>query len=470
MSLSVRSKKTADGCPPARTGPAGHIQWKMIRIRGMADHLFRPDRRTLLTGLGAALLGPAVPPAAVAAGASTVLRAKPALLPLRRGEPDTPIWSLGGGNLLFKQGDRPQIAFGNELPASMVLNWRGLDGISAAEPLISRRPTAPGNGDTIELPLRHAGTLLCDLAMLGDGATLPTRALPLIVTEREVTTADHDEVLLIEDWRLRADGTAIAPGTDPGDTVPTYTVNGQANWEIKLRTNERVRVRFINGLQRNVIAIKIEGYESWIMAIDGQPAEPFLARGGGLILAPGSRADVFIDATARPAGATSSILLHDGKAARPIGRLIASSEPPIRDALLPAARPLPSNGLPARLDLKAALRIDLTLGASATEWVAPAKFAATAPPAFRTKAGRTVVLGLTNRSEVTTVFHLHGHHFRLLDRLDDGWKPFWLDTLSIDAGQTQRVAFAAEFAGRWLIESVATDWAAPRLVRWYTVE
>jgi hypothetical protein len=28
----------------------------------------------------------------------------------------------------------------------------------------------------------------------------------------------------------------------------------------------------------------------------------------------------------------------------------------------------------------------------------------------------------------------------------------------------------AEYAGRWLIESVATDWAAPRLVRWYSVE
>ena len=69
-----------------------------------------------------------------------------------------------------------------------------------------------------------------------------------------------------------------------------------------------------------------------------------------------------------------------------------------------------------------------------------------------------------------TVFHLHGHHFRLLDRLDDGWKPFWLDTLAIEPGQTQRIAFAAEYAGRWLIESVATDWAAPRLVRWYAVE
>src|SRR5436305_1046092 len=76
----------------------------------------------------------------------------------------------------------------------------------------------------------------------------------------------------------------------------------------------------------------------------------------------------------------------------------------------------------------------------------------------------------TNRAAIATVFHLHGHHFRLLDRLDDGWKPFWLDTLAIEPGQTQRIAFLAEYAGRYLIESVATDWAAPRLVRWYAVE
>ena len=76
----------------------------------------------------------------------------------------------------------------------------------------------------------------------------------------------------------------------------------------------------------------------------------------------------------------------------------------------------------------------------------------------------------TNRGGHATVFHLHGHHFRLLDRLDDGWKPFWLDTLAVEPGQTQRIAFAAEHAGRWLIEAMATDWTAPRLVRWYSVE
>ena len=134
------------------------------------------------------------------------------------------------------------------------------------------------------------------------------------------------------------------------------------------------------------------------------------------------------------------------------------------------AHPLPSNGLPAQLDLKNAQRFDLTLGGPQADWVTPANFANSGPAAFRARAGRTVVLALTNRAAIATVFHLHGHHFRLLDRLDDGWKPFWLDTLAIESGQTQRVAFSAEFAGRWLIEAMATDWAAPRLVRWYGVE
>jgi FtsP/CotA-like multicopper oxidase with cupredoxin domain len=102
--------------------------------------------------------------------------------------------------------------------------------------------------------------------------------------------------------------------------------------------------------------------------------------------------------------------------------------------------------------------------------VTPVTLAATSAPAFRARPGRILVLALTNRAALPAVFHLHGHHFRLLDRLDDGWKPFWLDTLAIDAGQTQRIAFATEYVGRWLIESMVTDWAAPRLVRWYSVE
>jgi FtsP/CotA-like multicopper oxidase with cupredoxin domain len=225
----------------------------------------------------------------------------------------------------------------------------------------------------------------------------------------------------------------------------------------------------INGFQRNVIAVKIENTEVQVMALDGQPSEPFPARNGALVLAPGGRVDVFIDARLA-AGAVSSILLHDGTEARPIARLVGSTEPPLRSAPLAAAAPLPSNGLPARLELKGALRIDLPLGGPQANWVKPAAFTPSIAPAFRAKAGRIVVLTLTNRAASATVFHHHGHHFRLLDRLDDGWKPFWLDTLAVAPGETQLIAFAAETAGRWLMEATATDWASPRGLRWYLVE
>jgi FtsP/CotA-like multicopper oxidase with cupredoxin domain len=440
----------------------------------MTDRSFPLNRRELMTGLGSAILGPATFSMALAGGRpSLMLQAKADVVALRPGAPDTPIWSLGGSTsnagLRFKRGDTVEVTLANQLPVPTALNWRGLDGVPAAEPLAATTPLAPGANQTFSIPLRHAGTLLCDLRLLGDGQARPSSARALIVAESEAVTVDRDEVFLIEDWRLRPDGTAIAPGVDPKDATPLYTINGRTTLDIPVRRHERLRLRFINGFQRNVIALKLEDQDVRVMALDGQPCEPFPARNSALVLAPGARIDALIDATAQP-GSTSVILLHDGKEARPIARLITSKDPPIRDAPLAVAAPPPSNGLPAQLDLKNALRIDLTLGASQADWVAPTAFSASSRPALQAKAGRTVVLTLANRGDIAAVFHLHGHHFRLLDRLDDGWKPFWLDTLAVEAGQTQRIAFAAEYAGRWLMESMVTDWAAPRLVRWYSVE
>lgn len=441
----------------------------MVRIGPMASPKSLLDRRQLIAGLGAAALAPARPAAGRAQGRPAVsLLATATSLVLRDGPP-TPIWSLQGPELRFQRGDTAEIAFANELTAPAVLDWRGLDGVPTSEPLTARAPLATGARQTLQLPLRHAGTFLCDIRLLGDAQARPSQARSLVVRENEAVAVDRDEVVLIEDWQVRADGTAIAPGAELKDAVPVYTVNGRTSPDISARTHERVRLRFINACQRTVIAVKLDNPDVRVMALDGQPAEPFQARNGALVLAPGGRADVFIDVTAA-AGSSSPILLHDGKEARPIGKLTVSRESPIRAAPLPAAPPLPANGLPERLELKGASRIDLVLGGAQGEWVAPASFAVAAAPAFRVKKGRIAVLALTNRAAITTVFHLHGHHFRLLDRLDDGWKPFWLDTLAIEPGQTQRIAFLAEHDGRWLIESVATDWTAPRLVRWYHVE
>ena len=282
--------------------------------------------------------------------------------------------------------------------------------------------------------------------------------------------ADRDEVLLIEGWRLKPDGTAIAPGLDPGrHDAGLHRERAAHAAKSRCAARERLRLRFINALQRNVIALKIEHHDVTVMALDGQPAEPFLARNGAFALAPGGRADVFIDVA--PDAGNTPILMHDGEAARPIAQLVDVGRRRLfARKCFPRQLLCRRTACPRRLDLKSALRVDLPFGGDAKDWLTPAAFAATTAPAFRAKAGRTVVLSLINRASTTSVFHLHGHHFRHLDRLDDGWKPFWLDTIAIDAGQTQRIAFAAEYAGRWLLEAVEARWSAPRLVRWYSVD
>eukprot|EP01035_Chromulina_nebulosa_P053435 gene53435-73048_t len=138
---------------------------------------------------------------------------------------------------------------------------------------------------------------MTDIRLLGDTQARPSAPRPLVVLETDPVAADRDEMLLIEDARLRPDGAAIAPGTDPADTVQVFTINGKPSQDIVARLNERLRFRIINGCQRNVIAVKFENRTVTVMAIDGQPSEPFPARDGLLVLAPGTRIDAFIDAT-----------------------------------------------------------------------------------------------------------------------------------------------------------------------------
>jgi FtsP/CotA-like multicopper oxidase with cupredoxin domain len=432
-------------------------------------------RRTLLAVLGGTILAPPLAastasPAQAQTPAAWTLRAEPGPVALRPAAA-TPGWLLTGadGPLRCRQGEEIDVSFQNDLPVPVALNWRGQDGMSAAEPLLGRPAVAAGGKDAFRLKLHHAGTSLLDTRLLGDGQALPSPVRAVVVQETEPVEVDRDEVWLIEDFRLRADGNMIAPGIDPKGATTWFTINGKTAIELTARINDRFRIRLVNGCQRSVIAIRIEDHDIRVMAIDGQPAEPFLARNSQLVLAPGTRIDVFVDVT-RPAGSTSAILLHDGKEARPLGRLLVSPDAPTRDQARPSAAALRSNGLPAQLDLKSALRVDLAIGAPGTakpDWVRPAEISLSAPT-FRARAGAVVVMALTNRAKTPSVFQLHGHHFRLLDRLDDGWKPYWLDTLALESGQTQRIAFAAQ-PGRWGMVAIATDWATPRLMRWFEV-
>jgi FtsP/CotA-like multicopper oxidase with cupredoxin domain len=430
----------------------------------MNDSFCRLNRRHLLAGLAGGVVNALAARSAVARPQSLELQAVSDSIVLMPGKA-SPVWRLSATAPVVRarRGDTLDLTVIGRLPAPCGLGLRGPFAVPQMEPMAS---LGPGT-NRFSLPLGRAGTGYLHLRPLADKEAVPTRPLPVIIDEAEPPSVDRDEVFLIEGWRVKPDGTALAAGDDPKETSVLYTVNGQSLPELAVRGHERLRLRFINGCQRAVIAVKIADIDVRVMAIDSQPAEPFPARNGAVVLPPGGRADVFVDVPVT-AKTPLPVLLHDGAAARPIVRLMPTEGPPVRPNPLPPAPPLPSNGLPDKLDFKGALRAELALDGPG--WVTPAEFATSSPPAFQAKAGRCVMLALLNRASVATVFHLHGHHVRLLDRLDDGWKPYWLDTLALEPGQTQRIAFLAETAGRFLIESVATNWAAARLVRWYEIK
>ena len=123
--------------------------------------------------------------------------------------------------------------------------------------------------------------------------------------------------------------------------------------------------------------------------------------------------------------------------------------------------PLPANPLPERMNFPGALRITLPIGGGN-------KAALDRMPLFAATRGRTVVMALDNRDTAAHVVHLHGYHFRLLDRLDDGWKPYWLDTVLVEPRQTERIAFVADMPGKWAIDARAMDRTAD-VIAWFEV-
>jgi FtsP/CotA-like multicopper oxidase with cupredoxin domain len=91
------------------------------------------------------------------------------------------------------------------------------------------------------------------------------------------------------------------------------------------------------------------------------------------------------------------------------------------------------------------------------------------PPLFSVRRGRTVMLGFLNRTDFPHAMHLHGHHFRLLDRMDDGWKPFWLDTITVPARETARIAFLADNPGKWMLHCHMLEHQDTGMGAWFQV-
>ncbi len=408
---------------------------------------FQLDRRRVLAGLAGV--------AALQATGRTQAADAPPAITVKQG----PAGAVFDPAFPANPGNRLWLNLTNALAVPVTLGTLGLDGAPALQPL-SESLLEPGQTRLIDRPLVSSGTFVFEAKSIDDNPGQPRAIAAFTVAESEPPQVDQDSTLLIEE--VFSDGTASTSGARQA----AYTVNGQPAFTVQLGNRERARLRLINGSPRQAIGLRFDEQDLRIIAIDSRPAEPFLARDRRIVLAPGSRVDALLEATAA-AGSTSPVRLFDGGAPRQIGQLTYTDAPPLRPQPLPEPAPLPDT--PSRLELANALRVQLDL--DGPDWLLPKDFVTDRrSPLFRTKRGRTVLLTLTNRTTLPTTFHLYGHHFRWLDRLDDGWKPFLPDTMLVDIGQTERIAFRADYAGDWLIENTPMNWSAPKRVHWFAVE
>jgi FtsP/CotA-like multicopper oxidase with cupredoxin domain len=405
-----------------------------------------------------------------------VLKACVASVALRgNGAAPIPVWCYGGSVpgpvLRIKRGEELRLRLTNALPQPIDIHWHGVRMPSATNgtTALTLRATAPGEAFEYRFTAPDAGTFWYHARR--DSETLAQGLYgAFIVEESPPLETDQDVLLILDEWRFGDDRILAAdrPSSNLGPN-PQVTANGRPTVDIPVKANERVRLRLISAAMNRNFLLRIDRHRAIVMAIDGEPTEPFEARNGRVMLGPGNRVDLYIDAMLG-AGDSSSILVEQPAGEVQVGRLVYDPMPPIRMLRHSEPQSLPANPLPLRMSFEQAVRVDIDLADERAVPQGPWTVAAPAPaPLFSVRQGRTVMLTLINGGDIPEAVHVHGHHFRVLDNLDDGWKPFWLDTLTVPARQTLRLAFVADNPGAWPIERRSLLPARPTFIAWFEV-
>lgn len=431
-------------------------------------------RRTLIRTAGCALgafLLPVVSRAQTtgpqaAAGATIVLRAEEGAIAAGGAErPAAPVWGFGavtpGPLLRVTRGEPLNVTLLSHLPKPTAVHWHGLripNGMDGAPPL-TQASVMPGETCAYRFSPPDAGTFWYHAPFSMRDPEALGLCGPLIVDEAEPVPVGRDLVLGFSVWHPRPDGRPDAAA------APHVTANGRSRVAVVVRSGEWLRLRLLN-MSRHLLAARLEGHRATVAAIDGQPAEPYEARDARVVVGPGNRIDLFVEAE-RPPGAKADLFVDIGAGEVPIARLTYADGPPSVTSRHGPPR-LPRSSLPERMDFAGALKLDLALDEQTAG--SPSSQAPGADrPAAAARRGRTVMLGLVNRGGRARAVHIHGHHFRLLDRLDDGWKPFWLDTIVVPPKVTERIAFVADNPGRWMIEHFAIGGGPDHSWTWFEV-
>ncbi len=390
--------------------------------------------------------------------------------------------AIPGPLIRLKQGEELRVKFANKLAESTTLSLPGLRAANTAAGIggLTQERLKPGASAEIRfvppdsgfnLYLPHAGAT--DVGQQGRGLFGP-----IIVDEAKTLDVDLDAAVILSDWNVDASGRIKDDFADPaigrasGREGGIVFANGAAApLKLKSQPGARVRLRLGSAATARLATVAIVGTKTLIVAVDGQPSEPFEPLNNQFPMGPGARFELMFDMPRDPGAGVRLNLRGEADAAdRPFIAVVSEGEPLASRSEPPRLAGNPR--LPAEIALESAKRCDFTIsgGGSQAFSVNGATFIDWAPkPAYVIPRGTPAVFVLANRTAVVQTIRLWGHVARLLHSMDDGWEPYWRDTILIQPGRTAHIAFVADNPGKWPLKSAIPEHRAAGVGAWFQV-
>ncbi len=395
--------------------------------------------------------------------------------------------------LRIKKGEALNFRLQNNLPAPTSLHFYGVRGDTALDGVVGLTQVQLKQSETLDYHFTppDSGTFWYHSLCQGTASEQLARGLcgVLIVEEPDAPRVDQDIAIIIQDWNLNEDGTIIDNFASifnraRGGRLGNYlTVNGQKTpHTIEAAPCGRIRLRFLNATNARLCPLKFKDIQAHVIAIDGQPCDSFDPLRRTVIIAPGSRFDIIVDMP-REENIHGEIGIGLTMAL-PLLSIISKGQK------VDAAPPLiilKGNNLPPAILLQNAARAELMITGGAVFNSDDLTLEKTFPdktriwhingknggflgePLLRVKRGTPIVLNITNRTAWAQVLHVHGHNFRLLHAFDDGWEPYFLDTIYVAQGRNALISFVADNVGKWAIRSTIMDHFESGVETWFEV-
>ena len=376
-----------------------------------------------------------------------------------------------GPELRVRQGSRVSVAFENETGMRSAVHWHGihLDNSMDGVPDLTQVAVEPGGVFHYEFDVPHAGTYWYHAHHRSWEQVAKGLYGPLIVEEPNPPAVDQDITVVLDDWRLEADGRLVENFGDLHDFSHAGRMGNFARALPSLdsvRRGDRVRLRLINAASARMFPLRIGGGSGKIVAHDGMPI-PDPSPVSDLLLAPAQRTDVILDAQG-----PLSFDLETNQGLYRLGTIAVSGTNPRPNTapiagLQPASVPKPDLGRAVRTTVVMEGGAMGGLHGGSDLWAFNGHSGMSDEPLMRIERGETVRITLLNDTAFPHGIHLHGHHFHELR--EDDTLGHHLDTTLIDSLQSRDIVCVFDNPGRWLIHCHTLSHQASGMKTWVEV-